>query len=178
MPKTSATPPPEPPDEHTDEVHAALAAISVATALLDAREPTDALTRIERWQAADAVLTELKTVVSQMGGDAVNAMVELGREAMETSLGPVHTAPGYGREEWDGSALLGTLAVPRVDTTTGEVEDVIPVSVLRDVLPAVGPGATSSKWKVSGLRKHGIRVDSYRRSEPAPMVIRNGVPYR
>lgn len=163
---------PPPPVEH------ALQAINDATTWLDMREPTDPLDRIERWQAAAAVLDGLSTVVGQMAADAVNAMLELGREALETSIGPVYTEPGYAREEWDGNALLGTLSKQLVDRTSGEIVDAVPTDVLRSIIPGVGVGKTSSKWGVTGLRKLGVRVDTYRRKEPAPTVIRRGVPRR
>jgi hypothetical protein len=156
----------------------ALAAIAEATVTLDKREPTDPTERIERWQAAKAVVDDLYTVVKQMESDAVDAMVELGREFLETSLGPVYTDKGYAPEEWDGNALLGTLSVQLVDRDTGEVTDAVPTAVLRDVIPAVSPGKTSSKWSITGLRKHGIRVDSYHRKDDAPLVMRRGTPRR
>ena len=55
--------------------------------------------------------------------------------------------------EWDGHAVLGALAKPLVDTGTGEMVEAIPLTDARDVIPACGQGATSSKWKITELRK-------------------------
>lgn len=169
-------PPPPPPDPL--DVNEALATIALATVTLDKREPCDPTERIERWQAAKAVLDDLATIVGQMEAEGVEAMIQLGRETLETSLGPVHTTPGYAREEWDGHALLGTLSTKLVNRETGEVLDAVPTSVLYDVLPAVTEGSTSSKWKISGLRKHGIRVDTYHRQDEAGLRLRTGLPRR
>ncbi len=55
--------------------------------------------------------------------------------------------------EWDGHAVLGALAQPLVNIDTGEMVEAIPLADARDVIPACGQGATSSKWKITELRK-------------------------
>lgn len=176
MPEPEQLPPPPPPGPL--EVDDALALIAEATTALDKRDPTDPVSRIRRWQAAKAVMDDLATIISQMESEGVDAMIEMGREVFETNLGPVHTAPGYAREEWDGNALLGTLSTQLLNRETGEVLDAIPTSVLREVIPAVTPGKTSSKWSITGLRKYGIRVDTYHHKEDAPLKLRTGLPYK
>lgn len=158
-----------------DDVASAIHAIRDATTALDKREPTDPYVRILRWQAARAALDDLTTIIDQMGGEAVNAMVELDLDRCETLLGPVYTEPGYAREEWDGQGVLN--ALPHVvDRDTGVIG--VPLDVLEQVIPAVAPGKVSSKWSVTGLKKVGVYVNNYRRREPAPLVIRRGEPRR
>ena len=56
-------------------------------------------------------------------------------------------------EAWDGHRLLGELAVPLVSLPDGDIIDAIPVDVARAVIPACEQGRTSSKWKVTEVRK-------------------------
>jgi len=60
------------------------------------------------------------------------------------------------RDEWNGAKVLDLLARPVVDPETGEVTEAVPRSTLDDVLPAVTGGATSSRWKRTGLKQHGV----------------------
>jgi hypothetical protein len=53
---------------------------------------------------------------------------------------------------WDGHGLIGDLA-ETVINADGERIEAVPVDTLRSVLPACGQGATSSKWKITEVRK-------------------------
>ena len=64
-------------------------------------------------------------------------------------------------EQWDGAAVIDALATPMVDPN-GELVPAIPADVVRAVVPACNEGATSSKWKVTALRKVVGNVDDYR----------------
>ena len=76
-------------------------------------------------------------------------------------------------EKWDGHGVIGELADPMV-TKDGDIIDAVPVDVLRDVLPACGPGATSSKWKVTALRQVLPSADEYREVTYGDTIIARG----
>lgn len=76
-------------------------------------------------------------------------------------------------EKWDGHGVIGELADPMV-TKDGDIIDAVPVDVLRDVLPACGPGATSSKWKVTALRQVLPSADEYREVTYGDAIIARG----
>jgi len=156
-------------------VHEVLQAICRDVDALDHRDPMSPEESIEVWHAAAAVLDAFVVVLGQMEHQALNAMIELGHEEHRTSFGPVHLDYGYAKEAWDGDGVIGALSRKLIDTDTGEYVDAVPAHVLRKVLPAVKPGATSSKWSKPGLIKAGVKVDAYYKGDTEkPRVIRRG----
>jgi len=75
--------------------------------------------------------------------------------------------------QWDGHGLLGALAKPLVDTDTGEVIKAIPLNTARDVIPACGEGATSSKWKITEVRKR-LNPEGFHNVEYGSAIIAKG----
>ena len=171
---------------------APLTAIRDAVGVLDAREPMPGkdrvllwLDRILLWLDARAAAAELAVVLRDLETDATDAIVELARETgsdeLETALGVVHVGQTSPSERWDGYRLIGKLArtVVEVDPVTGELATeasrAVPVDVLRDVVAGCQTDKlTSSKWRKTGLRDHGIDVwKFYDRDDPRP-IIRTG----
>jgi hypothetical protein len=82
-------------------------------------------------------------------------------------------------ERWEGHELLGELAETLVDTTTGERVPAVELNVLRAVIPACGQGQTSSRWKVTELRKVMENPERYREVDYGDAVIARGpIPSR
>lgn len=135
------------------------------------REELDAA--VEVWDRLDRLMTDLSILRREHA-------VELARRVDDerTSItrdGPVTVHRDIQRaERWDGHAVLGELAAPLIDIVNGELVDAITVEVLRTVLPAVGTGQTSSKWKISGLRKAMQNPERFRQVEYGTAVVVRG----
>lgn len=81
-------------------------------------------------------------------------------------------------ERWDGHRVLGELAEHLVNVD-GELIDAVPVEVLRAVLPACVQGQTSSRWKITELRKVLEQPEAFREVDYGDAVIARGpVPSR
>jgi hypothetical protein len=143
-------------DESDDRVDAIVYVnqIEGAVACLDRRAPMPPLERIEAWQAAADALATFQVVVGQMAADAQDAMVQLGTKQLTTRRGPCHLARSSSSQEWRGYELLGKLADPMIEPSTGEVMDAVPLQVLRDVIAGCNkPDSTYSKWLTTGLKE-------------------------
>jgi hypothetical protein len=66
-------------------------------------------------------------------------------------------------DQWNGSDVIDALAVPMIDAN-GEVLPAIPADSARAVIPACEQGATSSRWKITELRKVVENADDFRRT--------------
>jgi hypothetical protein len=77
-------------------------------------------------------------------------------------------------ERWDGHRVLGELAIPLVDATTGEMVEAVPVDIARAVIPACVEGQTSSRWKVTELRKIGLQPETFREVDYGDAVVARG----
>lgn len=76
-------------------------------------------------------------------------------------------------ERWDGHELLGKLAV-RLISPDGEIVEAVPVDVARAVIPACVQGQTSSRWKITELRKVLDDPESFREVDYGDAVIARG----
>lgn len=114
-------------------------------------------------QTATAVAREASTVAARLIG--FNRQYE----------GPVtvHTTSQVS-EKSDGRGILMSLVTDMIEPETGEKMLAIPLDVLLDILPAVGEGQTSSKWKKSGLKNHDIDPEKFIKTEYGPQQVRLG----
>jgi hypothetical protein len=124
---------------------------------------------VEAWTALDALITDL----SILRRDAGIALARQLPDEYQTPTGTVVHRDLPKTEKWDGHGVLTGLAEP-VITTDGEKVDAIRLEVVAKVLPACGQGATSSKWKISELRKALPDADSYREVAWGDPVIAKG----
>jgi len=129
-------------------------------------------TAVEVWDRLDRLMTDL-AILRRAHGIVLARRIDNERTAI-TRDGPTTIHRDLPRtERWDGHRVIAELAVELVDTDTGEVVQAVDVDVLRRVLPACGEGQTSSKWKISELRKE-IQADQYREVTYGDAVIARG----
>jgi hypothetical protein len=76
-------------------------------------------------------------------------------------------------EQWDGSDVIDELSVPMVDPD-GDIIPAIPADIVRAVVPACQQGSTSSKWKITELRKIVDNPERFRRIEYGETTIAAG----
>lgn len=76
-------------------------------------------------------------------------------------------------ERWDGHSLLGELA-DRIVDVNGEIHEAIDVDVARAVIPACVQGQTSSRWKVTELRKVVQNPEQFREVDYGDAVVARG----
>lgn len=140
---------------------------------------------VELWLGLTHARSILDDLIKTIADDASSRLLDRDdpREVYVTSTGsPVHLAPGYAPERWRGHDVLFELAVPSVpvDLETGEMGSVtqaVPVEVLVDVLPGCAtPDLTSSKWRVTGLKRWLDDWYRYRSKDDAPLTIKRGEP--
>ena len=82
---------------------------------------------------------------------------------------PQRRNAGHGRQ------LLKDLSTRMVDPATGEVLDVVPFSILTQIVPGTGTDElTSSKWGVTGLKNLDVNPDDYRSREWQEPRVRKG----
>jgi hypothetical protein len=132
---------------------------------------------IEVWDRLDRLITDL-TIIRR--DHAVTLAHRISDEHTGTTRsGPVTVHRDTPRSErWDGHGLLGELAEQMI-TADGEIVDAVPVDVLRDVVPACAQGQTSSKWKVTELRKVLPKPEDFREVEYGIAIVARGpVPGR
>ena len=77
------------------------------------------------------------------------------------------------RHRWDGHGLVEALSRSLIDPDTGEVTRAIPTEVAAAVIPACGQGQTSSKWKISEVRKH-VQADDFHKVTYGDALIARG----
>ena len=86
---------------------------------------------------------------------------------------PVHHAQTP-KEKWNGGAVLDQLVRPMINQETGEMCAAVSRDVLDDVLPAVGPDKTSSKWRSRKLTEHGVNLRQVRSRDFDDPTVRLG----
>jgi hypothetical protein len=110
------------------------------------------------WDAADN-LRQTASVLAREASTA--AAAELGfSKQHESEIGIVHTA-SQSNTKTDGDAILSKLSTQMVEPESGELMAAIPTNVLREVLPAVGVGQVSSKWKKAGLKNQDLNPTDF-----------------
>ena len=154
--------------------------VEVATWTADPRDwgRSDLDGAVEVWDRLDRLMTDLAVlrrdhavVLGRRVDDQQTAFTRDGRVTIHRDVPRT--------ERWDGHGLLGELASTLVDTASGEIVDAVPVDVLRAVVPACGQGATSSKWKISELRKVLQQPEAFREVDYGDAVIARGpIPSR
>lgn len=128
--------------------------------------------RGERWVRLRELAAELAVLIDEYTVDLGNNLEHETydrREGWELPDGTrvVHRHPAT--ERWEGRKLLRTLATETIDPDTGETSFTVPLSVLVDILPGVATDdATSSRWKLAGLRNQDINIDDYRHLDYKP----------
>lgn len=163
-----------------DRIDAALSALD-AWAMDDAlvaETTTDDL--VELWRRLELIAAAASQTAATINAAAGSRLLDRDdpRAVYVTDRGtPVHLAPGYARVEWRGRALIQRLGRPmrELDPHTGELTETtaVPVPVLLDVLPGVADyDATSSRWNVTGLRRHLPEWPRFRDKHDAPLVLR------
>jgi hypothetical protein len=107
---------------------------------------------VEVWHRLDRLITDLSILRRDhgivLGHRIPDEFTALTRDGTITVHRQTETS-----HQWDGDGVITDLSTPMIDTETGELTAAIPADVLRKVLPACGPGATSSKWNVTALRQ-------------------------
>ena len=161
------------PQELSDRIAAVL--VEVAQWTIDPRDwgRSDLDGAVEVWDRLDRLMTDLAVLRRD---HAVVLARRIDNEAKAyTRDGSIVIHRDIPRNErWDGHRVIGELAAPLVDTTTGEMVQAVPIDVLRDVLPACGQGATSSKWKITALRKVLQNPEDFREVDYGDAVIARG----
>ena len=149
------------PTEMADAI--AAARTEVATWTSDPRDwgRADMDRAAEVWDRLDRLITDL-TILRRDHGLVLARRVDdeftaLTRDGLLTVHRAVETS-----DQWDGDGVIDDMSEPLADAN-GEIVDAIRSDVLRDVLPACEPGATSSRWKVTAIRKRYPTVEKTRR---------------
>lgn len=132
-------------------------------------EPMPPADRVDVFIVLDGVVNDLRDIHAAMRHEAMIAAAELGVGVGMQHHGAFGTVVRMrtrkAKEHWEGHALLGALSQLMADEN-GEVREAVPVSTLREVLPACSkPGLTSSKWLRSGLARIGFPADHYCKAE-------------
>ena len=126
------------------------------------------------WSELRGLANDVYVMVRELGTLIADEMdLEHRDEYEHPKVGPLYTDRAR-NERWNGAAVLAALCKPMVDPEVGEFEPAVPVGVLAKVLPAVGEGQTSSKWKKSGLRAVGLDPDDYVTTEWQRAQVRPG----
>jgi hypothetical protein len=172
------------PQELSDRIAAVM--VEVTSWSADPREwgRSDLDGAVEVWDRLDRLMTDLAVLRRDhavvLGRRVDNEQTAFTRDGRVT----VHRDVPR-NERWDGHRVLGELAEPLVDTTTGEVVDAVAVDVLRAVIPACVQGQTSSRWKITELRKVMQQPEAFREVDygdaviargPLPLRVRNARP--
>jgi hypothetical protein len=128
---------------------------------------------IEVWSRLDRLITDLgilrrdhAIVLGRRVDNEQSATTRDGRVTIHRDLPRT--------ERWDGHRVLGELAAPLIDTATGEVVNAVDVEVLRRVVPACVQGQTSSRWKISELRKVLPQPEQFREVVYGDAVVARG----
>lgn len=172
------------PQELSDRIAGVM--VEVASWTADPRDwgRSDLDGAVEVWDRLDRLMTDLAVlrrdhavVLGRRVDDQQTAFTRDGRVTIHRDVPRT--------ERWDGHELLGELASPLIDGDTGEVLDAVPVDVLRAVVPACVQGQTSSRWKITELRKVVQNPERYREVDygdalvargPLPSRVRNAKP--
>jgi hypothetical protein len=128
--------------------------------------------RIEMWSLLDVMIGTLAVYRTQWALSAAGEMPWTETYTHPT-LGPFHRN-AYPSTKWNGAGVLTALTRTMIDPDTGETVGAVPTEVLRDVLPAVGDGMTSSSWKASGLGVHGIDASKFKETTYGQPTIGKG----
>lgn len=110
----------------------------------------DVDTAVAVWDRLDHLIATLSVLRREHGITVARRIPDEYTAPTRHGLVTVHTQTEK-TETWDGHAVLGDLSEEVIDAN-GERIQAIPLDVARDVIPACGPGAVSSKWKVTRLR--------------------------
>lgn len=127
---------------------------------------------VEVWDRLDRLMTDL-AIIRRDHALTLAHRVNNEQKAY-TRDGPVMIHRDVPRNErWDGHRVLGELAEHLVNVD-GEFVDAVPVEVLRAVLPACVQGQTSSRWKITELRKVLPQPEVFREVDYGDAVIARG----
>jgi hypothetical protein len=169
------------------EMAAALDRIEVAVnALTDDprdwdRDQIDAA--VEVWERLDSIIASLALLRRDHGLVLARRLPDEYTAPTRRGAVTVHRNVSTS-ETWDGHEVIGALATEVIDAN-GERISAIPVDVARAVIPSCKQGQTSSKWKITELRKVVDDADRYRHvvygdatigRGPLPAPLRNRRP--
>lgn len=160
------------PNELSDRIAAVLTEVSLWST--DPREwgRSDLDGAAEVWSRLDRLITDL-TILRRDHAVVLARRID-DQQTLYTRDGAITVHRDVPRtERWDGHRLLGELAERIVDVN-GEIHEAVPVDVLRSVVPACVQGQTSSRWKVTELRKVLDQPEQYREVDYGDAVIARG----
>lgn len=127
---------------------------------------------VEAWDRLDRLITNLTILRHDYGTTLARRLPDEYTAATRGGAVTVHRSVSA-NHHWNGHDLIEALAEPMVDTTTGEHVQAIPVTVARAVIPACGQGQTSSKWKITEVRKR-VEADKYHNVDYGDATIARG----
>ena len=133
----------------------------------------------ETWLRLDTARVELEQVVRDLAlkvGSMLSDADYDPKQGYQLPNGEVvsHYQPSA-KERWEGRRLLKDLSTQMVDPATGEVIDVVPFSVLTQIVPGTGSDElTSSKWGTTGLKNLDVDPDRYRSREWQEPRVKKG----
>jgi hypothetical protein len=134
------------------------------------RDDVDAAT--EAWDRIDRLITNLGILRRDLAIALARRTDDEHTAVTAGGLVTVHRRVETS-EQWDGAGVLMALAEEVIDRD-GELIGAIRLDVAQRVLPACGPGQTSSKWKLSELRQVIPKADEYRKVQRGAALIARG----
>ena len=161
------------PQELSDRIAAVM--VEVASWSADPRDwgRSDLDGAVEVWDRLDRLMTDLAVlrrdhavVLGRRVNDEQTAFTRDGRVTIHRDVPR--------NERWDGHAVIGELAESLINKETGEVVDAVDVETLRAVIPACVQGQTSSRWKITELRKVMQQPEAFREVDYGDAVIARG----
>ncbi len=133
-------------------------------------DDVDAVT--EAWDRVDRLITNLGIIRRDLAIALARRTSDEHTAITAGGLVTVHRRVETS-EQWDGAAVLMALAEEVIDRD-GELIGAIRLDVAQRVLPACGPGQTSSKWKLTELRQAIPKADEYRKVQRGAALIARG----
>jgi hypothetical protein len=134
------------------------------------RDDLDAATEV--WDRLDRLITnamilrrDIAVALARRTGDEHRAVTAGGAVTIHRRV--------ESSEQWDGHGVLMALAEEVIDRD-GELIGAVRLDVAQRVLPAVGPGQTSSKWKMTELRQVLPNADEYRKVVTGDALVARG----
>lgn len=125
-----------------------------------------------RWARLRCLHRELGVLVDEYCHDLGAQLADteyVRKDGYRLSDGTVIVHHQSSTERWQGRKLLRSLSTDMIEPTTGEAMPAVPLATLVEVLPAVDTDdATSSRWKLSGLRNLDIDPEVYRSRDWKP----------
>jgi hypothetical protein len=145
--------------------------------------PEDRDAATETWDRIDRIIGNLRILLRDQGLALARRTDDEHTAVTANGAVTIHRHV-ESSEKWDGWSVLQALAEEVIDRD-GELIGAVRLDTLQEVLPAVGQGQTSSKWKMGGLAKILPNAKDYRKVDygaaliargPLPRALRNRKP--